>query len=335
MLYALMKVDNGSQVEFPLPPKRRLLVFVNPNSGTGAAERVWNHVSKPVIVDDADCDVELVITDKQNHAREYVETYPDIVGNYDGILIVSGDGLFYEVLQGIMSRKDWPICMQRISFGIIPGGSGNGLATTVAHVCSLPNTSLSLSFIASKARRKCMDIQAVDIIGTNSVERVYSFLSMEWGVNSYLDIDSERARCLGSSRFTLWALLGTIIKRSYKGTLSYLPADVDNANTCDEGRTAKKLKLTKPAAYWDVHAEFHANAPVGTAPVTSLLPDPKGGVPENWTVVSDDDFQTMLTVNIPWIATDACPAPDTSIDDGYIQVNSFIHCGNISPFNCS
>mmetsp|Transcript_188 Transcript_188/g.226 ORF Transcript_188/g.226 Transcript_188/m.226 type:complete len:178 (-) Transcript_188:84-617(-) len=87
-----------------------------------------------------------------------------------------------------------------------------------------------------------------------------------------------------------------------------------------EGRTAKKLKLTKPAAYWDVHAGFHANAPVGTAPVTSLLPDPKGGVPENWTVVSDDDFQTMLTVNIPWIATDACPAPDTSIDDGYIQM---------------
>jgi hypothetical protein len=38
----------------------------------------------------------------------------------DGIVTVSGDGLFYEVLNGIMSRPDWENVI-KIPLGIIPG----------------------------------------------------------------------------------------------------------------------------------------------------------------------------------------------------------------------
>lgn len=49
-----------------------------------------------------------------------------------GIIVIGGDGVLYEVINGIMERPDWKNIIKMIPFGIIPGGSGNGLAKSLA-----------------------------------------------------------------------------------------------------------------------------------------------------------------------------------------------------------
>ncbi|CAN0518166.1 unnamed protein product, partial [Ectocarpus sp. 8 AP-2014] len=48
-----------------------------------------------------------------------------------GIVVVGGDGTFFEVLQGMYARPDCARQLSRLSLGIVPAGSGNGLAKTV------------------------------------------------------------------------------------------------------------------------------------------------------------------------------------------------------------
>ena len=50
--------------------------------------------------------------------------------NYDGIITVSGDGLVFEVVNGLMKRDDWETAI-KIPIGTIPAGSGNALAATL------------------------------------------------------------------------------------------------------------------------------------------------------------------------------------------------------------
>ena len=62
-----------------------------------------------------------------NHAREYVQEMNanELLNEYRGIVVVSGDGLVYEIINGIMSRND--DATKIISFmpiGQLPAGSG-------------------------------------------------------------------------------------------------------------------------------------------------------------------------------------------------------------------
>jgi hypothetical protein len=40
----------------------------------------------------------------------------------------AGDGLIYEVINGIMSRPDGAAVLERLPIGVVPSGSGNALA---------------------------------------------------------------------------------------------------------------------------------------------------------------------------------------------------------------
>lgn len=77
-------------------------MFVNPVSGSGNAVNVWKSVVS-LVLKDGQANVTCVITERANHAKEYVSSLTDAV---DTIISIGGDGLFFEVLQGAMSRPD-------------------------------------------------------------------------------------------------------------------------------------------------------------------------------------------------------------------------------------
>lgn len=49
-----------------------------------------------------------------------------------GIISIGGDGILFEIINGVMERPDWKHIINTIPFGIIPGGSGNGLAKSLS-----------------------------------------------------------------------------------------------------------------------------------------------------------------------------------------------------------
>ena len=54
---------------------------------------------------------------------------------YKGILVISGDGLIHEVLNGLMLRDDWEQAI-RTPIGQIGAGSANGLCCSMAYLSS-------------------------------------------------------------------------------------------------------------------------------------------------------------------------------------------------------
>ncbi|CAI5961461.1 unnamed protein product [Closterium sp. NIES-64] len=83
---------------------RNLLAFINPIGGHRKALKTWAAV-KPVF-DRAGVAVTEVVTQRQNHAFDAVYGATDEeISAVDGILVVGGDGLFNEVLNGLAKRR--------------------------------------------------------------------------------------------------------------------------------------------------------------------------------------------------------------------------------------
>jgi sphingosine kinase len=64
------------------------------------------------------------------HAYDIVKDELQL-GEYDGILTISGDGLIFESVNGAMSRADRDEFLEKTTFGFIPAGTGNGLHKSV------------------------------------------------------------------------------------------------------------------------------------------------------------------------------------------------------------
>ncbi|XP_073082101.1 sphingosine kinase 2 isoform X2 [Manis javanica] len=199
--------------------------------------------------------------ERHNHARELVRGLS--LSEWDSIITVSGDGLLYEVLNGLLERPDWEEAV-KMPVGILPCGSGNALAGAVnQHGGFEPALGVDLllncSLLLCRGGSCPLDLLSVTLA---SGSRCFSFLSVAWGFVSDVDIQSERFRALGSARFTLGTVLSLAALHTYRGRLSYLPATMEAASpTPGHGLPRAKSELTlapAPAAAPAVaHSPLH------------------------------------------------------------------------------
>lgn len=237
----LREVTVTADTEFSrslLPRPRRLLLLVNPFSGRGQAMQ-WCQTHILPMIREANISYNLIQTERQNHARELIREIS--LSEWDGIIIVSGDGLLHEVINGLMERPDWEQAI-KTPVGILPCGSGNALAGSINHnagydMCLREPLLLNCCFLLCRGGVRPMDVVSVTTSpppSSNSrnaaPRRLFSFLSVAWGFVSDVDIESERYRGLGSARFTLGTLVRIASLRSYKGRLSYLPPSISSAS---------------------------------------------------------------------------------------------------------
>lgn len=150
---------------------------------------------------------------------------------YRGIVTASGDGLLYEVLQGILTRKDALETIRNVRLGVLPLGSGNGLAASILRDANVSDISdlMASAFLIARGASRDIDIAAIET-STSSV--LYSFLCLEWALFADIDIESEWLRCCGAARFTFWGVWRIMCcLRRYHGTFSYLPEGRDGEKT--------------------------------------------------------------------------------------------------------
>ncbi|XP_022095454.1 sphingosine kinase 2-like isoform X2 [Acanthaster planci] len=142
---------------------------------------------------------------------------------WQGIIVVAGDGLVYEVLNGMMNHQD-PSSVLKVPIGIIPAGSGNALYAAVMskvgeQTVKLP--ALHAAFVVCKGGHRPMDLVSIN---TKS-HHIHSFLALTWGIIADIDIESERLRWMGKPRFTIGTIIRVLNLRRYRGILSFLPVD--------------------------------------------------------------------------------------------------------------
>uniref|UniRef100_A0A8C5PVD2 sphingosine kinase n=1 Tax=Leptobrachium leishanense TaxID=445787 RepID=A0A8C5PVD2_9ANUR len=204
-----------------LPRTRRLFLLLNPCGGRGNAFQQCHSHILPMITE-ADISYNLIQTERQNHARELVQGIN--LEEWDGIIVISGDGLLYEVINGLMERPDWEDAI-KMPVGILPCGSGNALAGAINYNAGFEQamgSELLLNCILLLCRGTVMPMDLVSVT-TCSGTRCFSFLSVAWGFISDVDIESEKYRHMGSARFTVGTMVRVASLRTYKGRLSYLP----------------------------------------------------------------------------------------------------------------
>ncbi|XP_050311620.1 sphingosine kinase 2-like [Anthonomus grandis grandis] len=198
---------------------RRLLVLCNPKSGAGKGKQIFQQKVAPLLME-AEIPYDLHMTKCLNFAREFVRT--SNLYQWTGIIAVGGDGIVFEIINGLFERPDWSAIVKSLPIGVVPGGSGNGLARSIAHHSAepySPTPTLPATLAAIRGASVPMDLVRVETLS----QILFSFLSVGWGLLSDIDIESERLRVLGGTRFTVWSVARLIGLRSYRGKLWYLP----------------------------------------------------------------------------------------------------------------
>ncbi|KAG7382293.1 Sphingosine kinase 2 [Phytophthora boehmeriae] len=298
----VQQVASVDELQLDEKPARKFLVLVNPVSGPGRARQIYETKVAPVLRF-ANVETEVKIMDHANHAMEIVMEIP--LGVYDCVVAVGGDGSLYEIVQGLMKRSDWNLAIRQ-PIGIIPGGSGNGLAHSITHQSEEKGKPINAAFILAKGLPHDLDIASV----RNGKDMTYSFLSLEWASIADVDIGSEKLRMLGGLRFTVAFVNQLVFQRpEYPGKIWYLEEN--------EGE--------EPRRYFDEHDANSTDRP------TMDLFDGEGkGPPESQEEASEKQvatdgkwkelgghFRIVWVMNVTHGASDAHIAPSATLDDGY------------------
>lgn len=203
-----------------LPRKKKILALLNPFGGRGLAPRKYEVAME--LLNLCHIEVELKHTERRNHAFEIARDEIQ-VGQYDGIMTVSGDGLIHETINGFMSRPDRDECLNNINMGFIPAGTANGLHKSVTNQFNEKDGIHSAAFATAKGRTTKMDLTELELEYWQNEPRkkLYMFLAMQYAIVADCDINSEVLRCMGNPRFYVWGFYRTLIYKNYPAELIY------------------------------------------------------------------------------------------------------------------
>ncbi|KAG0279946.1 Sphingosine kinase 1 [Linnemannia gamsii] len=194
---------------FPKP--RRILLLVNPNGGVGKAKRISDTVVKPML-QHSGLTVKEQYTEYGRHAVDIAAKVD--LDEIDSLVVVSGDGVLHEVINGLLSRPNWDRA-RKTSIGIVPAGSGNAIAASLGTINSFVAT---LTVIRGETSK-------LDIFSLSQLNkpRIYSMLSFGWGMMADADIESDKYRWLGPLRFDVAGFIRLVRLRRYPGKVYILP----------------------------------------------------------------------------------------------------------------
>ncbi|KAI8102529.1 hypothetical protein M9435_006127 [Picochlorum sp. BPE23] len=272
--------------------KKKILIIMNPKSGTGNAEALIEKYALPVL-QAAQARIDKIVTKAPRHATEIAKDVT--VGKYDVIMSAGGDGTFHEIVQGLLDRVDWEDCVSKVHLVQIPCGSGNALAASTG----IWDVS-SAAYTAIKGRVSRMDVAS--IIQPKTRRRLYSFLSVTYGLVANLDIGTEHLRWMGGNRFIWGAIQEIFSQKTYPVTIS----------------------LLKETAAGRVPAQGHKAPPLD---VLSSLLDSEGNVKgvdtddrKSKSIVWDEEIdgtvQLFTLSNMPWLDMNFNLHPHAKLDQG-------------------
>ncbi|KAF9873668.1 diacylglycerol kinase catalytic domain-containing protein [Colletotrichum karsti] len=282
------------------PAKRckRAKVLVNPHAGPGGAERKWRVDCEPLFKA-ARMPIDVTLTTYSGQAVELSQELD--VDAFDTIVTCSGDGLAYEVFNGLGNRPDAFSALQKIAVSHIPCGSGNAMS------CNLYGTFRpSLAALAIiKGVETALDLVSI----TQGDRRTLSFLSQALGVVAESDLATEHMRWMGGARFTVGFLQRIFQKKCY-------PCDIAAKVEIEDKQEVKEHYKRMMSAASATNLGFaEAPKPESAEPGSSQaetrgLPPLKYGtinddLPEGWELIPHNTLGNFYCGNMAYMAADA------------------------------
>ncbi len=178
--------------------------IINPNSGTKKSLNIFRNIKTQF--EKKDIRIDSFITEHKGHAIDIMKNIN--INEYQGVIVIGGDGTFHEVINGLMKRSD----KQLIPIGIIPGGSGNSF---------LYNNDITSPLLIADQILK-LNKRKIDIIEVKtSFDIIYSINLTGWGLVTDIGYFAEKNRWLGPSRYTIISIVEIIKNKIRTATLNY------------------------------------------------------------------------------------------------------------------
>ncbi|KAI9096921.1 ATP-NAD kinase-like domain-containing protein [Phlyctochytrium arcticum] len=332
--------------------KKQVLVLLNPFGGTKQAPRICKEIVVPMLTI-AGIPVDMRETQRREHATDIARELR--VSDYSAAITVSGDGVFHEVVNGLLTRPDWDQA-RKLPLGIVGSGSGNGMNMNLD---SVGRETAVLSVI--KGHTRPMDIFSV----TQGDNVTYSHLQIMWTLLADVDFESESYRFMGNARMTVAAVIRIIRQRTYWGTLYMLPVedaekyahDSVNSKFILENATRSTTPPNKrPDPQYPPRSLSPSPSRSSTSTRTPLQNPPSQdshsvtlsqghhGPPrrftanptahENWPTKISSSFSYFIATNLPWLSTTFLGTPSAQLSDGALHAVYSHHLSRLETLRC-
>ncbi|WEW55825.1 sphinganine kinase lcb4 [Emydomyces testavorans] len=279
--------------------KKRIKILINPFGGKGRAGKQYYKDVEPIFAA-ARCEVDVETTTHQGHA---VEIAQDIdISAYDVIAPASGDGVIYEVFNGLGKRADAGDALAKLAVAHIPCGSGNAMSWNLYGTGSPSMAALSIV----KGLRTPLDLVSI----TQGDRRTLSFLSQSFGIVAESDLGTDNIRWMGSARFTYGFLVRLFGKTVYPCDLAVKVEVGDKERIKDHYRAESKQRSGSVS-----EDEYRS---VGLPPLRyGTVNDP---LPDDWQLTTHDKMGNFYAGNMGYMAPDANFFPTALPNDGLLDL---------------
>jgi len=217
---------------------KKYYLLVNPAGGSKKGMKILEMV-KPIF-DKSEVQVDILQTRYAGHANELANTL-DFSG-YNGLCAIGGDGTLFEMVNGMLKRKD----NQNFPLGLITGGTGNAFMHDLD--CLDP--------IEASERIIKGNLRSVDIARVETPNNLYfAFNIIGWGLVADAGYLAEYFRLLGGLRYDVASILELL---KGKRRLSRLILDEEVVDddfvfviACNTIHTGKAMRIAPNAKFDD------------------------------------------------------------------------------------
>ncbi|KKK24054.1 hypothetical protein AOCH_004708 [Aspergillus ochraceoroseus] len=280
---------------------KRLKILINPFGGKGTAAYLYRTYAEPVFAA-AHCQLDVQETTHSGHATEIAEQID--IDAYDAIVCCSGDGLPYEVFNGLAKKPNAGTALAKMAVAMLPCGSGNAMAWNLLGTGSISIAALTIV----KALRMSFDLASVTQAGT----RTLSFLSQSFGIVAESDLGTDHVRWMGAHRFTYGFLVRLMSRTIYPCDLA-VKVVIDDKNAIKEhyNAYASGAAVTSSTENATEQSEGLPTLEYGTV---------QDDLPKDWEVIPAETIGNFYAGNMAIMSKDMPFFPASVPNDGLMDV---------------